>query len=116
MEIEGLHSEVEVIMDRSIGEYHNISIIIEMTIGETILERHKIIEVKTLDVDIEIIIIEMTTLEEVEVGLRKNNNQVILAEIIEVIAGQDQVQEPVLIETELDVLSVGNMIILQKTV
>ena len=59
----------------------------------------------------------MTALEEVEVGLGKDNIQVILAEMIEVVVvGQDQVQEPVLKETEFDVLSVGNMIILLKTV
>ena len=65
-------------MDRIIGEDHDMSIIIEMTLGETIIERCKIIEVKILEVDIEIIIIEMTTLEEVEVGLGKDNIQIIL--------------------------------------
>ena len=35
-EIEGLHSEVEVSMDRIIGEDHVMSIIIEMNLGETI--------------------------------------------------------------------------------
>ena len=33
-----------------------------------------------------------------------------------VVVGQDQVQEPVLIEAELDATSVGNMIILLRTV
>ena len=33
-----------------------------------------------------------------------------------VAAGQDQVQEPVLTEIELDASSVGNMIILLKTI
>ena len=61
-------------------------------------------------------IIEMTALKEVEVGVGKDNIQVILAEMIEVIVGQDQVKKPVLIETELHALSVGNMIILLKTV
>ena len=49
-----------------------------MTLGETIIERHKTIEVRILEVDIEIIITEMTTLEEVEIGLRNDNIQVIL--------------------------------------
>ena len=53
----------------------------------------KMIEDKTLEVGIEMII-EMTALE--EVGLRKENIQVILAEMIDIIVDQDQVQEPVL--------------------
>ena len=61
-------------------------------------------------------IIGMTTLDEVEVGLGTDNIQIILAEKIEVVVGLDQVLEPVLTETELDALSVGNMIILLKTV
>ena len=45
----------------------------------------------------------MTMLEEVEVGLGTDNIQVILAEMTEIaVVGLDQVQEPVLIETELD--------------
>ena len=45
-------------------------------------------------------IIETTALEEVEVGLGKDNIQVILAEMTEVVVvgHQDQVQELVLIE------------------
>ena len=86
-----------------------------MTLEETILEKHKITEVKLLEVEIGGII-KMTMLEEVEVGLGTDNIQVILAEMIEVVVGQDQVQEPVVIETELDALSEGNMIILLKTV
>ena len=41
-EREGHHSEVEVSMDRIIGEDHLTSIIIEMILEETILEKHKI--------------------------------------------------------------------------
>ena len=88
VEIEGLHSEVDVSMGRIIGEDHSVSIIIQMAVGETILEKCKITEDKTFKVDTEIII-EMKTLEEVEVGLRRDNIQVILAEIIEVVVGQD---------------------------
>ena len=67
-----------------------------------------------LEVDIEEIL-EMTTLEEVEVGLGTDNIQVILEEMTEVVVvGQDQTPE--LILTGSDTLSVGNMIILLKTV
>ena len=66
--------------------------------------------------DIEVTI-EKTTLEEVEVGLGKDNIQVILAEMISVVVvGQGQVQEPALTEMKLDVLNVGGMIIFLKTV
>ena len=59
----------------------------------------------------------MTTLGEVEVGLGKDNIQVILAEMAEVVVvGQDQVYEILLTEIELDAFSVGNMIISLKTV
>ena len=115
-EIEGHHQRYEVSMDRIIEGDHIMSIIIEMILGETILETCKIIDIRILEVDIEGII-EMVTLEEVDVGLRKDSIQVILVEMAEVvIIGQDQVQEPVLTETELDALSVGNMIILLKPV
>ena len=56
-------------------------------------------------------------MEEVEGGPGTDNIQVILAEMTEiVVVGQDQIQELVLIETELDVLNVENMIISLKTV
>ena len=62
-------------------------------------------------------ITDMTILEEVEVGLGTDNIQVILAGMTEVVVvGLDQVQDSVLIETELDALSVRNTIILLKTV
>ena len=70
VEIRKCHLEVEVSMDRIIEEGHNMLIIIEMFLGEEILEEYKIIEVKTLKADIEVII-EMITLEEVEVFLEK---------------------------------------------
>ena len=92
-DIEGYHLEVEVSMNKIIGEDHVMLIIIEMTIiiEKTILEKHKITEVKILQMDIEGII-EMITLEEVEIGLGKDNIQVILAGMTEiVIVGQDQV-------------------------
>ena len=59
----------------------------------------------------------MTTLEEVEIGLGGRQYSGISAVMIEeVVVGLVQVQELVLIETELDALSVGNIIILLKTV
>ena len=76
-----------------------------MTLGEKILEDHKIMEAKILEVDIQVII-ETRTLEVVEVGLGKDNIQVIL----------EGVTEPVPTEIELDVLKVGNMIILLRPV
>ena len=90
-----------------------MSIITERTLGETIVEKCKIIEVQILEMDIEIVT-EMTTLEEVRIGLEKYNTQVILEGMIDAVAvGQDQVQDPVLTEIKFNVLSVGNMIICQ---
>ena len=48
-----------------------------MTLGEKMLEECKIIKVKILEMDIEVIM-ETKTLEEVEVGLERDNIQVIL--------------------------------------
>ena len=50
----------------------------------------QIIEVRILEVDIEVTL-EMTILEEVEVGLEKDNIQVILEEMSKSIVGPDQV-------------------------
>ena len=91
-------------------------IIIEMTLEETILEKHKITEVKILEADTEQTL-EMIILEEVEVGLGIDNIQVILAEMTEiVVVGLDQVQEPITIETDLDALHGRNIIISLRTV
>ena len=88
MEIGECHLEVELSMDRIIEEGHNMLIIIEMTLGKKMLEC-KIIDVKIFEVDIEVTL-EMTTLEEVEVGLETDNIQVISEGIIEaVVVGQD---------------------------
>ena len=85
-------------------------------IEEIISEIHKITEVKTLGVVTEGII-EMTIFEEVGVCLGTDNIQIISEEMTEVVlVGQDHVQEPVIIEIELDAISVGNMIILLRTV
>ena len=55
------------------------------------------------------IIIEMTIMEEVEVGLGKDNMQVILEGMIKAVVDQDEGQEAILIETELDVLNVDSI-------
>ena len=72
MEIEGHHVEVEVSMDKIIEEDYVMSIIIEMTLEKTIVEIYKITEVKSLEEDTEGII-EMSILEEVEIGLGTDN-------------------------------------------
>ena len=78
-------------MDRIIEEGHNMFTVIEMTLGEEGLEEHKVIEVKILEVDIQIVI-GTTILEEVEVGLGKDNIQVILEGMSKaVVVDQDQV-------------------------
>ena len=53
---------------------------------------------------------------DVGVGLEKDNYQVTLGEMIEVVVGQDQDLEHILIETELGALNVGNMTTLPKIV
>ena len=116
VEIGECHLEIELSMYRIIEEGHNMLRIIEMTLEEEISEECRITEVRILEVYIEVTI-EMTIMEEVEVSLGKDNNQVILEGMIEVVVvGQDQVQEPVLTEIGLDVLNVGNMIISVMTV
>ena len=116
VETEGHHTEEEVSMDKIIEEDHIMSIIIEMTIEETILEICKIIDVKMLEVDIEEII-EITTLGNAEIGIEKDSIQIILAEMRKVVVvGVDWVQELVLIYREFNAISVGNMIILLRTV
>ena len=58
----------------------------------------------------------MKTLKGVEVGLGKDNIQVLLEGMISaVVLGQEQVWEPVLTEIGLNVLNVGHMIILLRT-
>ena len=93
MEIGECQLDIELTTYSIIEEHCNTLIIIEITLEKKILEEHKIIQVKVLELDIEAII-EMTTLEEVEVGLGKDNIQVILEGIIEaVVVDQDQAQD-----------------------
>ena len=84
------HIEVEVSMDRITEEGCNMITILEVTLGEEILEECKIIEVKISEVDIEVTI-EMKTLEEVEIGLEIDIIQVISEEMIKAVVDQDQV-------------------------
>ena len=110
------HIEVEATMDKIIEEDHIVLIITEMTLDEIILEKHEITENRILEVDTEGII-EMIILEEVGVGLGKDNIQIILEGMIKAAVGLDQAQGLVPVETELDGISeVGNMIILLWTV
>ena len=69
-------------------------IIIEMTLGEDILEECRIIEIKILEGDKEVTI-EIKTFGMVEVDVEKDNIHVISEEMIKaVVVDQDQVQEP----------------------
>ena len=56
VEIGECHLEVELSTNRIIGEGHNMITVIEVTLGEEILEECKIIEVKILQIDIELTI------------------------------------------------------------
>ena len=72
---------VELGIDRITEEGNNMLLIIEMTLGEEILGKCKIKEISIIDVNIETII-EMTNLEEVDVGLGKEIILVILEGMI----------------------------------
>ena len=76
-----------------------------------------ILEDRIIEVDIEGTI-EVIIMKEVGVGLEEGHIQVISEEMtgVVVIVGHGQDQKQVLIETELGVISVENMIILQKIV
>ena len=62
------HTDVEHNIDRIKEVGYNMITIVEMTLGEEILEKCKTIEVKISEVYVEVTT-EMKTLEEVEVGL-----------------------------------------------
>ena len=91
--IEECYLEVELGMNRIIEEGHSMLIVIEMTLGEEILGKCKIIEIRIIEVDIETTI-EMAILEEVEVCLGKDNTQVTLEGMIKAVVDQGKVQEP----------------------
>ena len=92
MKLGEYHIEVEPSMDNTIQEDYSMIKIIEVTLGEKILEEPKIIEVKILEVDIEVTL-ETTILEEVGIGLEKDIILVILEEMSKAVVGPDQVQE-----------------------
>ena len=106
--------EVEVNVNKTIGEDCITLINTEMTLDKTILEKHEIIQNKIIEMDMEGNI-EIIILEGVEVGLGIDSTQIILEGMIKAIVGLDQVQELAPIEIELDAVSVGNMIILLRT-
>ena len=114
--IEGRIIEMDLSMDKAIEKGLNmVRIIEEEILGEETIEEHKIIENKPLEGNIEVSM-EMVILIGVEAGQEIDNVQIILGGMIEVALGKDQVLEQVLIETELDASSVGNMIILLRIV
>ena len=96
VEIGECHIKVELSMEKTIEEGHSVIKIIEVTLGKEILGECKIIEVRILELEIEVTL-GMITLEEVEVGLEKDSIQVTLEEMREAVVDQDQVQEQVLI-------------------
>ena len=77
VEIGECHVEVDLSMDIPIEEGHSMIKIIEVTLGDDILEGHKIMEIRILEVYTEVIL-GMTTLEEVDIGLEIDSNQDIL--------------------------------------
>ena len=91
VEIGECHLEVEPSTDRILEEGHKI------------LKECRIIEVKILEVDIEVTI-AMKILKEVKVGLEKDSIQIIFKEIIKALVDQDHIQEPVLIGIGLIIL------------
>ena len=109
------HIEVELSMDKILEEDCTMIKILDIILRKVILGECKILEVRILEVDIEVTL-GIITLEEVEVGLEKDNTWVTLEEMRKTVLDHDQVQEHVLIETESDTVSVGRMIILPMTV
>ena len=107
------HIEVELISDKIIEEGHSMIKIREEVSGKATLEEYTIIEVRILQVAIEVTL-GMIILEEIEVGLEKDSFQVTLGEMIEAVVNQDQEQVP--IKIELDALSVGGIDHFAKTV
>ena len=98
-------------MDKIIDGEHIILITIEMNIEQIILEMHKIIEVRILEVDTEETK-EMISLEEVGGGLGIDNIQIISEGMTKVVVGLDQVQEPVQIGLELHAKNGGGDMII----
>ena len=76
------HIEVELSMDKTIEESNSMIKIMEMTLGEEFLEEHRIIEIRILEVDIEVTF-GMITLVEVEVGLEIDSIWLTLEEMRE---------------------------------
>ena len=113
MDTEEYHSMVEYSMDRITGTDQGMvritEVILEDEISDGNCDQIRIIEIKTIQVDIEEII-EMIIMKEVELGLGIDSIQITPEGMIEVIVSLDQIQELVPIEIELDAINVGNMI------
>ena len=106
-------------MDRIIDIALGIIRIVEMILKEEILEeiwdQIRIIEDKTIEMEIEDIT-ELITMKEVGEGLEKDIFQIMSEGMTDaVVVGLDQVQELVLLEIGLNVIDIESMIILQKT-
>ena len=84
MRIGECHIEVELGMDKIMEEGCSMIKITEVALGKEILEECRIIEVRILEVDIEVSL-ETTALKEVEVGLEKDSIQVIVEEMSKVV-------------------------------
>ena len=114
VEIGEYYLVVEYKMDRITWTNQGIIRAIEVISEEGILNQIRVIVVNNIDVNIEEI--TETIIMKEEVGLGIDNIQIIPEEGIEVVVGLDQVQELVLIETEINAINAGNMIILPKIV
>ena len=84
--------EVGLSTDKIIEKGHSMITIIEVILKGEILEECKIIEVKCLEMDIEVAS-GMVILGEVEVGVEKDNSQANLGGVIGAVVGQDKVLE-----------------------
>ena len=116
IDIEGQIIEIDLSMDKAIKEGLNMVRTIEKeTLGKEIIKEHRIIEDKPLEKDYR----GNHGNSNFDKGRSRSRERQLLGNLrrnIEVALGQDQFQEQVPIETELDALSVGNMIILQRIV
>ena len=102
VETEEYHMVVEYSKDRITETDQGTIRIIEVILEEGICDQIRIIEIKTIEVDIEEII-EAIIMKEVETGLGRDSIQIIPEGMIGLVVGLDLVQELVPTEIELDV-------------
>ena len=82
--------KIDIRTDKTIQEGHSMITITEVILGEEILEECQIIEVRILEVDIELTL-DRITLEDVVVGLEEDSIQVVIEQMSKVVVGLDQV-------------------------